>query len=168
MPAAGRRVPRRAAFLSPRTISHNAGASGLPTWSLFWADGKRNLAEIAALASWENTGSIGGDKRQRAPITLDQVADYFEAHEKMDYVKLIEPSELVSKAQLIADLKKLGLEPGMDVMVHSSLNAIGYVKGGADTVVDALLAVIGKRGTLMMPSFNHRAAQVYNLSLIHI
>lgn len=163
VPAAGRRVPRRTAFLSPRTISHNAGASGLTTWSLFWADGKRNLAEIAALASWENTGSIGGDKRQRAPITLDQVADYFEAHEKMDYVKLIEPSELVSKAQLIADLKKLGLEPGMDVMVHSSLNAIGYVKGGADTVVDALLAVIGKRGTLMMPSFNHRAAQVYNV-----
>ena len=162
VPAVGRRVPRRTAFLSPRTISHNAGASGLTTWSLFWADGKRNLADIAELASWEDTGSIGGGKRQRAPITYDHVVDYFEAHEKMDYVKLIDPGELVSKAQLIADLKKLGLESGMDVMVHSSLSAIGYVEGGADTVVDALLSVIGKRGTLMMPSFNHRAAQVYN------
>ena len=163
VPAAARRVPRRTAFLSPISVPRKGGAAGLTTWSLFWADGKRNLAEIAELASWENTGSIGGGKRQRSPITFDQIVDYFEAHEKIDYVKLIEPKEMVSKAQLIAELKKLGLESGMDVMVHSSLSAIGYVEGGADTVVDALLSVIGKRGTLMMPSFNHRAAQVYNV-----
>ena len=38
----------------------------------------------------------------------------------------------------------------------------GYVAGGADAVVDALLEVIGPVGTLLMPSFNHRAAEVYN------
>jgi len=36
------------------------------------------------------------------------------------------------------------------------------VQGGADSVIDAVLQAIGPRGTLMMPSFNHRAAQVYN------
>ena len=163
IPAAARRVPRRTAFLSPRGVSlKKTGPSGLTTWSLFWADGKRNLAEIAELASWEDSGNIGEGKRQRLPITFEHVVDYFEAHEKLEYVKLIDPTELISKAQLVADLKKLGLESGMDLMVHSSLSAIGYVEGGADTVVEALLSTIGKRGTLMMPSFNHRAAQVYN------
>ena len=32
----------------------------------------------------------------------------------------------------------------------------------AAAVIEALLEVIGKRGTLMMPSFNHRLAQVFN------
>jgi aminoglycoside 3-N-acetyltransferase len=50
----------------------------------------------------------------------------------------------------------------MDVMVHSSLSRIGHVIGGANTVIDALLAVIGADGTLMMPSFNHRGARVFN------
>ena len=35
-------------------------------------------------------------------------------------------------------------------------------EGGADTVVNALLEAVGSKGTLLMPSFNHRAAQVYN------
>jgi aminoglycoside 3-N-acetyltransferase len=36
------------------------------------------------------------------------------------------------------------------------------VIGGTNTVIDALLAVIGADGTLMMPSFNHRGARVFN------
>lgn len=37
-------------------------------------------------------------------------------------------------------------------MVHSSLSSIGYVKGGAATVVDALLQAVGDEGHLLMPS----------------
>ena len=48
-------------------------------------------------------------------------------------------------------------------MVHSSLSRIGHVIGGPGAVIDALLAVIGPDGTLMMPSFNHGAARVFNL-----
>jgi aminoglycoside 3-N-acetyltransferase len=37
-------------------------------------------------------------------------------------------------------------------MVHSSLSALGYVSGGAQAVVLALLEVVGASGTIAMPS----------------
>ena len=57
-----------------------------------------------------------------------------------------------TRESLRADLGRLGLPPGATVMVHSSLSALGFVCGGAPTVVHALLDVIGPAGTLMMPT----------------
>jgi aminoglycoside N3'-acetyltransferase len=90
------------------------------------------------------------------------VITYFDIQAELGFVQLIKPDQLVTKEQLVRDLTALDLRPGMDVMVHSSLSRIGHVQGGAGTVVDALLMVIGREGTLMMPSFNHRSAKVYN------
>lgn len=58
----------------------------------------------------------------------------------------------LTKADIVAGLKQLGVEPGMVIMVHSALAAFGEVEGGADTVIDALLEVVGPEGTLMMPA----------------
>ncbi len=55
-------------------------------------------------------------------------------------------------ASLAADLRALGLTAGMTVMVHSSLSSLGYVSGGAQAVVQALLDVVGVDGTIMMPT----------------
>lgn len=44
-------------------------------------------------------------------------------------------------ASLLADLRSLGATAGMTVMVHSSLSGLGYVSGGAQAVVQALLPV---------------------------
>ena len=169
VPEAGRRVPRRTAPLSPDStntppaINARIGKAGLSPWTLFWADGKRNLAEIAAAATYENVGSLGvKGKVAKAAVQIEQVAGFFEAHAELGYVELMDPAEMATRSQLVADFKKLGLEEGMDVMVHSSLSSIGPVKGGADTVVDALLGAIGRRGNLMMPSFNHGAGKVFN------
>jgi aminoglycoside 3-N-acetyltransferase len=53
---------------------------------------------------------------------------------------------------LTADLRALGLEPGMTVLVHSSLRAIApWVVGGAQAVILALEAVVTAQGTLVMP-----------------
>jgi aminoglycoside 3-N-acetyltransferase len=59
----------------------------------------------------------------------------------------------ITKQSLIVDLKKIGLQPGDSVLVHSSLSKIGFVNGGARTVVDALLETIGEEGTLLFPAY---------------
>jgi len=58
----------------------------------------------------------------------------------------------VAKGELVADFGKLGLCPGDIVLVHSSLSSIGYVEGGADTVVDALLEAVDPGGTVVVPT----------------
>ena len=167
VPTTARRVPRRTALLSPSgdntpPARDGGGSAGLKSWSLFWADGRRNLAEIAAAASVEETASVGGKEQKKTDVTATQVAAYFERHVELGYAELMDPKDTITRSRLVADLRKLGLKPGMDLMVHSSLKAIGPVAGGADTVVEALLSAIGRKGTLMMPSFNHRSARVFN------
>ncbi|MFM8530409.1 MAG: AAC(3) family N-acetyltransferase, partial [Ilumatobacteraceae bacterium] len=53
---------------------------------------------------------------------------------------------------LVRDLRALGVELGDVLVVHSSLNALGWVAGGAAAVVDALLESVGPAGTVTMPS----------------
>ncbi|MFC1713517.1 AAC(3) family N-acetyltransferase [Candidatus Poribacteria bacterium] len=60
----------------------------------------------------------------------------------------------VDRARIVRDLKKIGIKEGDILLVHSSLKSIGYVKGGADTVIDAFMDVLGPNGTLVMPSFS--------------
>ncbi len=53
---------------------------------------------------------------------------------------------------LQADFKALGIKKGMVLLVHSSLNAMGWVCGGAVAVIIALQEVLGETGTLVMPA----------------
>ena len=155
---ASRRIPRRTAPLSPTlentpsAIADRIRASGLSAWTLFWADGKRSLQEIADAVSVE----------RRKPVSIGDVVSFFEAHSDLGYVHLQDPARAITRSQLVKDLNRLGVRRGMDLVVHSSLSRIGDVRGGADTVLDALLGAVGKRGTLLFPSFNHRGAHVYN------
>ncbi|TKI81838.1 aminoglycoside N(3)-acetyltransferase [Bacillus mycoides] len=50
------------------------------------------------------------------------------------------------------DLKALGIEKGMTVIVHSSLSSIGWISGGAVAVVEALMKVVTEEGTIIMPT----------------
>lgn len=58
----------------------------------------------------------------------------------------------VSSRDLVADLERLGVHRGDTLMVHSSLSSLGWVDGGADAVIDALLEVLGPSGLLVMPT----------------
>lgn len=68
------------------------------------------------------------------------------------------PVGLETIRSLAAHLRALGVEPGMTLMVHSSLSSLGFVVGGAAAVILALEHVLGDTGTLAMP------AHVYDLT----
>jgi len=63
----------------------------------------------------------------------------------------------IGKEQIKNDLRRIGLKEGDVVLVHSTLSNIGYVHGGADTVIDALLETVGSTGTVIMPTLTFDA-----------
>ena len=48
--------------------------------------------------------------------------------------------------------RRAGVRPGDALIVHASLSRLGYVIGGAETVVRALLDCVGPAGTLLAPA----------------
>lgn len=58
----------------------------------------------------------------------------------------------ISKQDIISEFKKIGVKPGMELEVHSSLKSFGYVDGGAITVIEALKETVGCNGSIFMPS----------------
>lgn len=57
-----------------------------------------------------------------------------------------------TRQSISKDLVGLGIQQGITVMVHSSLSALGWVNGGAVTVIQALMDVITLSGTIVMPT----------------
>jgi aminoglycoside 3-N-acetyltransferase len=53
----------------------------------------------------------------------------------------------ITRSRLTADLERLGVTPGI-AMVHASVSSLGWVVGGSQTVVEALLDRLGPKGTL--------------------
>ncbi len=61
-------------------------------------------------------------------------------------------SEPLTAAAITAGLRSIGLVNGQTVLVHTSLSSMGRVEGGANTVIDALLAAVGPDGTIIVPT----------------
>lgn len=64
------------------------------------------------------------------------------------------PEAPATVRSLVADLTTLGLPRGGVVLMHSSLRALGWVVGGPEAVVEAVLTALGPEGTLVVPSFS--------------
>lgn len=58
----------------------------------------------------------------------------------------------VTRERLQEDFASLGVISGQVLMMHSSLKSIGWVPGGVQLVMEALLEVLGPEGTLMVPT----------------
>ncbi len=57
---------------------------------------------------------------------------------------------------LTEDIKSIGISGTDTLLVHSSMKAIGEVDGGANTVLDALMAYLADAGLLVFPTLSHR------------
>jgi aminoglycoside 3-N-acetyltransferase len=60
----------------------------------------------------------------------------------------------VTWRSIAADLGTCGVSAGDILCAHSSLKSLGFVIGGARAVIEGLLAAVGPKGTVMMPSFS--------------
>lgn len=60
--------------------------------------------------------------------------------------------KMVTKQDILEALEKVGVCKGQVLMVHTSLSSLGYVCGGAQVVIEALLEGVGREGTIMMPT----------------
>ncbi len=60
----------------------------------------------------------------------------------------------ITQAQMVRDFRLCGIKEGDLILVHSALSSIGHVEGDADAVVDALLEVLGPKGTLAVSAMD--------------
>ena len=60
--------------------------------------------------------------------------------------------KIVLKQDILTALAEAGVGRGQLVMVHTSLKSLGFVCGGAQIVIEALLEAVGTEGTIMMPT----------------
>lgn len=57
---------------------------------------------------------------------------------------------LVTRSQLLTDLRALGVGAGDTLILHASVRSVGWIVGGPRVILDALLELLTPRGTLMM------------------
>ncbi len=57
-----------------------------------------------------------------------------------------------TRLTVASDLRQLGVDKGMTLIVHSSMSEMGWVNGGPVAVIQALMDVLTEKGTLVMPA----------------
>ena len=60
--------------------------------------------------------------------------------------------KIVLKQDILSALSEVGVCNGQTIMVHTSLSSLGFVCGGAQVIIEALLETVGTGGTIMMPT----------------
>lgn len=53
---------------------------------------------------------------------------------------------------LTGGLEAIGVRPGMVLMMHSSLSALGWLPGGVQLLLETLISYLGPEGTLVVPT----------------
>ncbi len=64
----------------------------------------------------------------------------------------MEKRKLVTPEDIKTALREVGVQKGQTIMVHTSLSSLGYVCGGAQSIIEALTESVSEEGTIMMPT----------------
>ncbi len=68
---------------------------------------------------------------------------------------VIKKTKYPSTSNTIAiELKKLGINDGDTLLVHSSLSSMGWVCGGAAAAIIGIMTAAGENGNIVMPAFS--------------
>jgi aminoglycoside N3'-acetyltransferase len=72
-------------------------------------------------------------------------------------------SRTIGHAELLDQLRAMGVEPGGVLLVHAAFSKIGPVERGPAGLIDALQAALGPTGTLAMPSMADRDDEPFSV-----
>jgi len=116
---------------------------GAPMWlqrALMYANGKRTAGDIALLLE------------QHAVATVDvrRLERIFKFLAKQGAVRL---RPYLTQAEIMAALQLAGVGRGDLLLGHFALSWFGYIEGGAESLIQTILELLGTDGTLVMPTF---------------
>lgn len=69
-----------------------------------------------------------------------------------ELMSILNTPEFQSKETLKKQLEAMGIGHGDRIMVHSSLKSMGWIAGGPQAVIEALMETVTDRGTIVMPA----------------
>lgn len=103
-------------------------------------------------------------------LPLEEFRDSWPGNPTLLMVKALSPSRgeaavigrtttPTTALQVVDALRAVGLQLGSTAIVHSSLSRLGWVVGGGQAIVDALLAVVGPAGTIVMPAHSSHLSE---------
>ena len=108
-------------------------------------DGCKDMAQII----------LETEADRRIAFTDHQIRKYLDAINYLadwGYLTAIRRNELTGE-MLRTALTGLGIAQGDVLLVHSSVSKCGYVNGGAQTIIKAVMDVVGQEGAALFPAF---------------
>ncbi len=108
-------------------------------------DGKKDLAEIILESEAERGETISEPQIKKYIDAVNYLADW-------KYLTPVKRTE-ITREMLGSALAGLGVKKGDLLLVHASVSRCGYVSGGAETLIRAVLDAVGTKGTALFPTF---------------
>ena len=62
--------------------------------------------------------------------------------------------DIITKADVMRQLSNLGVQRGMLLLIDADCTKLGYISGGVQVLIEALMETVGYEGTIVMPAFN--------------
>ena len=87
---------------------------------------------------------------------IDLMAEDYEMERQKALIERTEEAlgAPVTHGRIVMDLRRLGVREGDVLLTHTSLSSAGWICGGAETLIRALIEALGEDGTLVMPAYS--------------